>query len=437
MLTKDDNQLITSVGPGTPTGDLFRQYWIPFLLSSELPEPDCAPQRMRLLGEDLIAYRDTSGRVGMVANACPHRGASMFFGRNEEDGLRCVYHGWKFDLSGACTDMPNEPAESNFKHKIRIAAYPCAEVNGVVWTYMGPRRQPPPMPQLSWTLVPEENTCATKITEDCNWLQVLEGDLDTAHADYLHFVAEGAGGPTGGPLPMHEGGRWALDLAPASVDLLFTEFGFTKAARREASNNRYHYRIYQYLAPFYVLLPAGGDGVSYRAAVPMDDTHTMFWNGKYSPTRPMTDDERRRPGTSGYCEYLPFTTDVFGKWRYATTAENNYLLDYEAQRSKKLFSGIPPVKPQDIAMTESMGPINDRTKEHLGTTDAAIIQMRRCVMNAAKALRTGGVIPPGVDHPEVYAVHSATAMLPREVDWIAATREKLVASPGQAVASAY
>ena len=437
MLSKADNDLATQVGPGTPTGELFRQYWMPFLISSELPEPDCAPQRMRLLGEDLIAWRNTDGSVGLMQNACPHRGASMFFGRNEENGLRCVYHGWKFDTTGACIDMPNEPTESNFKHKIKATAYPCVEVNGVVWTYMGPRKQPPPMPHLPWLLVPEENTCHTKITEDCNWLQVLEGDLDTAHADYLHFVAKDAGGPTGGALPQHAGARWALDSMPAAVDLLFTEFGFTKAAKREASDNRYHYRIYQYLQPFFVLLPAGGDGVSYRAAVPMDDEHTMFWNGKYSPTRAMTEDERRRPGTSGYCEYQPFTTGVFGKWRYATTMENNYLRDYAAEKSKKQFSGIPAVKPQDIAMTESMGTINDRTKEHLGTTDAAIIHMRRCVMNAAKALRDRGLTPPGVDQPEAYAVHSATAMLPRDADWIAATREVLKAKAGQGILSAY
>jgi len=425
MLTQADNDLIAQVGPGTPTGNLFRQYWLPFLLGSELPEPDCAPQRMRLLGEDLVAYRTTSGKVGLMQNACPHRGASMFFGRNEEEGLRCVYHGWKFDVAGTCTDMPNEPAESNFKHKIRAAAYPCHEVGGVVWTYMGPRTDPPPFPHLPWTTLPESHQCATKITEDCNWVQVLEGDLDTAHSDFLHFSND------------RRGVRAEPGHKSPTIDIVFTEYGFVKGARRDLADKRIHWRFYQFLMPAFVLLPAAGDGVSYRAAVPMDDHHTMFWNGKYSPTRPMTEDERARPGTGGYCEYLPFTTDVFGKWRFATTMENNYLRDFELERSGKQFSGIPLVKPQDIAMTESMGPIMDRTSEHLGTTDTAIIQMRRCVMGAAKALRDQGATPPGIDTPEVFAVNSGTAVLPNDADWVADTREAMRAAPGRPLLCAY
>ncbi len=425
MLSQSDNELITRVGAGTPAGELFRQYWLPVLLSSELPGPDCEPSRTRILGEDLIAFRDSSGRAALVANACPHRGASMFFGRNEEDGLRCVYHGWKFDVAGNCVDMPNEPAESNFKHKIRLTAYPCHEVSGVIWTYMGSRKTPPPFAQLAWTLVDEAHTVGTKITEDCNWVQVLEGDLDTAHASFLHFRGKPGGVKQ---LLEHEQGPF--------VDLLFTEHGFTKAARREVPDNKYYWRVYQFIMPCFVLLPATGSSVSYRVAVPMDDEHTMFWNGTYSPTRPVTDDERRRPGTTGYCEYLPPSTQALGKWRYATTADNNYLRDFAAERSGELFSGIPPVKPQDIAMTESMGPINDRTKEHLGTTDAAIIQMRRLVLHAAKALRATGTVPTGVDNPEVQAVHSATLMLSRDVDWIAASKDALQAKPGQPLATA-
>ena len=149
MLTKADNEYLTRVGPGTPTGDLLRQYWHPFLYPWEL-EPDGPPLRIRLLGEDLVAYRNTNGQVGLVANNCPHRGASLFFGRNEEAGLRCVYHGWKYDVTGACVDMPNEPPESNFKHKIHISAYPCVEKGGMVWTYMGPLNPAPPLAGLEF-----------------------------------------------------------------------------------------------------------------------------------------------------------------------------------------------------------------------------------------------------------------------------------------------
>ncbi|MEK7214971.1 MAG: Rieske 2Fe-2S domain-containing protein, partial [Chloroflexota bacterium] len=154
MLSKADNELLTRVGPGTAMGDTLRQYWMPALLSTELPDPDGAPLRLRLLGENLVAFRDSSGRVGLVADNCPHRGASLFFGRNEEHGLRCVYHGWKFDLTGACLDMPNEPAESNFKSKVRLTSYPCQERNGLVWAYLGPQAPPPALPALEWNLVP-------------------------------------------------------------------------------------------------------------------------------------------------------------------------------------------------------------------------------------------------------------------------------------------
>ena len=173
MLTSEDNELLCRVGPGTPMGDLMRQYWIPALLSSELPEPDGPPVRVRLLGENLIAFRDTSGKVGLIQNHCPHRGASLFFGRNEEDGLRCVYHGWKFDATGACVDMPSEPAESNFKAKVRARAYPCVERNGVVWAYMGPRPTPPPLPDLEPNMLAAASTpcrrCCASATGSRRW----------------------------------------------------------------------------------------------------------------------------------------------------------------------------------------------------------------------------------------------------------------------------
>src|ERR1044072_8866538 len=155
MLKRSDIDLLTQTGPGTPMGEVFRRFWLPALLPSELPEPDCAPIRLTMVSEKLVAFRDTSGNVGFVAENCPHRGASMFFGRNEEAGLRCVYHGWKFDASGACVDMPNEPPESNFKHKVRLTAYPTRERSGVIWAYLGPREMPPPLPNIEPKLLPD------------------------------------------------------------------------------------------------------------------------------------------------------------------------------------------------------------------------------------------------------------------------------------------
>src|SRR5581483_11277219 len=185
MLSKEDNELVCRVGPGTPGGALLRRYWLPALLVTELPGPDCDPIRVRLLGEDLVAFRDTEGRIGLVGAHCPHRGASLFFGRNEENGLRCVYHGWKFDVTGRCVDMPNEPPESSFKDKIKHTSYPCVEQAGVVWTYMGPPERRPPMLNLEWMRLPAGHRWVSKTYERCNWLQALEGGIDTSHSSFL------------------------------------------------------------------------------------------------------------------------------------------------------------------------------------------------------------------------------------------------------------
>src|SRR5665213_1585771 len=185
MLSREENELLTQTGPGTPMGRLIRRYWLPALFSHQLPAPDGDPVRVRLLGERLVAFRATDGRIGLIAEQCPHRTASLFFARNEECGLRCVYHGWKFDLDGNCVDMPSEPPESNFKHKVRIAAYPCRERGGVVWTYMGPPELMPDFPWLEWAEVPETHRFVTRHLQECNWLQAFEGGFDTSHLTFL------------------------------------------------------------------------------------------------------------------------------------------------------------------------------------------------------------------------------------------------------------
>src|SRR5690242_5112010 len=181
MLSTSENDFLCRVSAGTPMGDLFRHYWLPALRSDELPSPDCPPVRLRLMGENLIAFRTTSGAVGLMQNACPHRGASMFFGRNEEEGLRCVYHGWKFDVNGNCVDMPSEPAESNFKNKVHPLAYPCRERGGIIWTYMGPRSRDnlAELPMLEANM--DEGSKVSTVLRDCNYMQALEGDIDTIH----------------------------------------------------------------------------------------------------------------------------------------------------------------------------------------------------------------------------------------------------------------
>src|SRR5437899_2136879 len=238
MLSAADNELLTRVGPGTAMGNFMRQYWIPAMKSEELPSPDCPPVRIRLLGENMIGYRTSSGAVGLMQNACPHRGASMFFGRNEEEGLRCVYHGWKFDVGGTCIDMPSEPAESNFKDKIRATAYPCQERGGMVWAYLGPRAVPPPLPDLEPSMLPDGDFVVTATQRECNWLQGLEGDIDTSHAAILH---EGAV-PLEAAIPDTFGYYNLADRAPR-YKVLDTDYGTTYGAYKPAGEGQLYWRI--------------------------------------------------------------------------------------------------------------------------------------------------------------------------------------------------
>ena len=430
MLSATDNETLTKVGPGTLMGDLFRQYWLPVLFSNEFADPDGPPVRVRLLGEDLVAFRSTRGEVGLLAEQCPHRGVSLYYGRNEDDGLRCVYHGWKFDVAGQCVDMPSEPAQSNFRDKVRQAAYPCVERNGVVWTYMGPRVEAPAFPEYEFAMVPASHSVSAPITLACNWLQILEGDLDSVHSDFLHstFTEDEI-----------TAGKSLIDptrYVPPSVEVAQADYGLAKGARRAHGDDAYYWRIYQYMLPAVVLLPANQDSIMYRMTVPIDDDHTTFWNGQYAPARPLSDDERERHiRTRAQGGYQTPTADPRSRWRPVANRDNDYLLDREAQATKR-YSGIPPTKLQDVAMTESMGPVMNRTKEHLGTTDAAIIQMRRVILRSANALREFGTVPAGVDNPSVFRVRSATAILPRTTNWLEETQRALRATNDEPVLSA-
>src|SRR4030081_1474189 len=275
MLKREDNELITRVGPGTPMGNLMREYWVPAMLSSELAQADSDPVRVMLLGEQLIGFRDSNGKVGLVANNCPHRGASLFFGRNEGAGLRCVYHGWKFDTSGACIDMPNEPAESDFLTKVKAVAYPCQERGGIVWAYLGPRSSPPSLPDLEPNMLGDERVVVTAIQRDCNWLQGLEGDIDTSHLGFLHLGAVDPEKTKPGTFQHYT----VKDRAPR-YSVVDTEYGAMYGAYRPADEGRLYWRIAQFLFPFYAMIPTGvlGLQVLTRAWVPMDDEHMLFFS---------------------------------------------------------------------------------------------------------------------------------------------------------------
>jgi phthalate 4,5-dioxygenase len=432
MLSKEDNELLCRVGAGTPMGELLRQYWIPALASSELPAPDGPPMRVRLLGEDLIAFRDSNRQVGLLGANCAHRGASLFFGRNEECGLRCVYHGWKYDVSGRCVDMPNEPPESNFKDKVHQKAYPCRERGGMIWTYMGPLAEPPDLPELEFTLVPDEQRYLSKRLQPTNFAQALEGEIDQSHVSFLHSTLEVQ--DDGSPQAKVADIR-SKDRHPR-FEAIDTPIGVQIGARRAAGDDMYYWRITQFLMPFFTLTGPYGENPSRstRAWVPIDDENTMVYILTYHPLRPITDQEieRMRKGTGlhvGADRFLPATSDPLGAWRTKANAANDYFLDYALQRERK-FSGIPEFWAQDAACQESMGTIYDRTQEHLGTSDLGVIRVRQRWIESAKALRDGGVTPPGADDSSIYRVRAAAVLLPEGASWVDDTRQHTVVIPG-------
>ena len=413
MLTRDENETLTRVDQGTPMGGLMRRYWLPTLLSSELPEPDCAPVRVRLLGEQLIAFRDTLGKVGLLSEFCPHRLTSLFFGRNEEGGLRCVYHGWKFDTAGNCLDMMNEPPESDYYTKIKTTAYPVVEMGDLIWAYLGSEDKRPPEPKFEWTQVPPEQRLLTKNWQECNWLQALEGGIDTAHAPILHRrITENTDRPG-----IAVNTNLVKGQAP-KIEVDLTDYGYRYAGVRNLGDDRNVIRAYHYVMPFHQFRPLqfglqGQDPRSLIAGhvwVPMDDENCMVYNWMYNYAgQPLTDADKeeefqlgRGPG-----EMLP-------DFRTKRNKSNDWMIDRQVQKYET-FTGIEGINTQDQAIQESMGPIVDRSGENLANSDMAIVIARRMLLDAASTVADGGD-PPGTGD-SYYNVRAIDAILPSDVDW--------------------
>ena len=399
MTTAAESEILTRVGPGTPLGAMLREYWIPAALSSELVA-DAPPTRLMLLGEALIAFRDTSGRVGVMDHRCAHRCASLFYGRNEENGLRCIYHGWKFDVDGNCLDMANVPAHRRGEAKVRARAYRVAERNGIVWTYMGARETPPPLPCFEASLLPEEDRNLFCVQRECNWLQALEGDIDTSHFSFLHVGAVDFDNAD----PTNLGRFATLDRAP-DYHVADTDWGTMYAAHRPANPGETYWRVAHFMFPFWTIPPDGNfsDHIIARAWVPMDDTHTMFFHCSWKKNTPglrKLKDGTPIPGASIGNVFKPNGTGWFDRWRLKANGANDYLIDRDAQRHGN-YSGMVGIHLQDQAMTESMGPIVDHTREHLSVSDVMIARTRRRILAAARDA-AAGVTPPGVDRPELY-----------------------------------
>ena len=394
-----DSADLTRVGPGTVMGTLMRQYWLPALMSSEL-KADGDPVRLMLLGERLVAFRDSSGRVGVLDHRCPHRCASLFLGRNEQDGIRCVYHGWKFDTQGRCVDMPNVPPQQDFKHKVHAKAYRAVERNGLVWVYLGERAEPPPLPQIEANLMADAEIWC--LQRECNWLQALEGDIDTSHVGFLHV---GMLAPDDLP-DDHPMRPTVLNRAP-EYEVCPTEWGTMYGGYRANDDGRRSWRVAHFMFPFWTQTPNGvfGTRAIARAWVPMDDHHAMLFDitGGVDDGNPAYISKRRNgePLFEKF-RYAPNSSDWFGRWRCADTAANDWGLDRASQRSGHQYTGIANITIQDQAVTESMGPITDHGWEHLGPGDQMITRTRRRLLQAARALRDQATPPPGAEQPGVY-----------------------------------
>ena len=412
MLDHALNDALTRVGPGSPMGETMRRYWLPALLTIEIPEPDCPPVRVALLGESLLAFRDTDGRIGLVQEACAHRRASLYFGRNEECGIRCVYHGWKFDVDGNCVDQMNEPRP--FKEQVKITAYPTTEMGGVIWAYLGPPDKIPAHPEFEFTQVPETHRYMTKVWQECNWLQALEGGIDSSHAPILHrkLYPESKEAGISPDSPFIQG-------AAPDLEVETTDYGYRYFGVRPMGEDQTYVRGYHYVMPFTQLRPSryGKTVVDGHFWVPMDDYNVMVYNWGYSWGPDPLPEVESALGDSG--NNLGADIDVANGFRSIRNRDNNYMLDRELQKTET-FTGIKGINAQDRAIQESMGPIVDRTLEFLGPSDKAIVAARKLLEQAMDTVKDDGE-PLGVA-PTYYNIRAAEDVYAKGENW----REALI-----------
>ena len=402
-MDKDTAERLTRTGPGTPMGNLMRRYWVPALLCSEIAKPDCPPVRVKLLGERLLAFRDSAGRPALVEEFCAHRGASLFLGRNEEGGIRCSYHGWKYDVNGQCVELPSAP---QIAQKVRIKAYPCVERGDVVWAYMGPPEKRPQPPEVEWCLVPPSHRYVSKRIQQCGYLQAMEGGIDTTHASWVHRYELDID-------PMHKqaaANKYIKADRNAVFDIEEVPHGLTIFGRRNGEADSYYWRITQWVFPWYTLIPPfGPHALGAHIWVPIDDENCWAWNINFFPDKPLPEDELRamKEGKGIHCQYVP------GTFVPVANPDNDWLIDRSAQESRQSFSGVEGFAIQDAALQESMGPIQDYSREFLVPTDKAIVMARRRLVRALQDLEKG-IEPPALD-AKTQRVRSASVLLDRTI----------------------
>jgi phenylpropionate dioxygenase-like ring-hydroxylating dioxygenase large terminal subunit len=408
------SQTLTQTGAGTPMGNLMRRYWVPVVMSSEIAEADGPQVRVQIMGEKLLAFRDSDGLPGLISEFCSHRGVSLFFGRNEEKGIRCSYHGVKFDRLGNCVDVPSAP---QMCEKMKIVGYPCIERGGVVWAYMGPAEHRPAEPEVEWCTLPPSHVFVSKRWQRSNYLQAMEGGIDTAHVSYVHSMDVTTD-------PMHRGVK-ALDYIKADGNVVFniekTEFGMTLLGRRMGEPDSYYWRITQWLFPWYTLIPPFGDhALGGHVWVPIDDHNCWAWSINYRPEAPLGEEElhHMHEGRGIHNEY-----EAPGSFIPKANSDNDYLIDRQAQKERRLYSGVAGIAAQDYSLQESMGPIQNHAEEKILPTDRGIVMARRMLYEAAIDLGKGAT-PPALN-ATAQRVRAAGVLLDKAQDPVTWAKEHL------------
>lgn len=413
MLTAEKNELLTRTGADRPMGQLFRFFWQPALLSRELPEPDCPPRRVRILETDMVAFRDTNGRAQLITPVCPHRGANLFFGRVEEGGIRCAYHGWKFDADGNCLDIPTLPDNGQRQkmcEKIKLQTYPTQESGGLIWVYLGPKELMPDMPDFEFLSLPADQVYVSKKYQQSNWAQACEGALDTAHFSALHMplldgkIQFGKDAFVGQSSADEKRLGWIRNDGAPRFSISKHEAGLVIGGARHADEGDTYWRISQFLMPNHGLAPNAfpGEPIHGQCWVPIDDENCWIFNYTWNPDRKLTESEVKR-----YREGASIHAATDDEYRPIRNLSNDFMIDREEQKYRT-YTGIKGVSEQDAAMQESMGPIVDRTKEHLNPSDLGIVQFRRYILDAATALDNEGLLPTAHSHPQNYRLRAGS-----------------------------
>jgi phthalate 4,5-dioxygenase oxygenase subunit len=407
MLSVEENELLTHVTGNAPMGQMMRRYWVPACLSEEVAEPDCTPVRTTILGERLVVFRDTAGTLAVIDERCPHRLASLALGRNEEGGIRCIYHGWKFNASGACVDMPTEPGAFGFRDRMKLASYPTYEAGGMVWTYLGPVDQQPPFPEYDWMKLPRNQFAVMKVGEVANYAQCIEGAIDSSHSWFLH---------QGIIWDWKKRASTSVDTSPR-MEAEDTDYGFRYAAIRVPVQNpdtERYIRVTLFLVPFSAFIPRPLDRDKYahiQIFVPVDDERTIFYGIFFSQDGSPVDEAAVRAD-----HHVVPGVDLDRNWYKLANLDNWFNQDRVAMKNGS-YTGINGFSNQDMALQESMGPIVDRTQEHLGTSDIAIIRMRKRMLEAVQKFQNGEELiglKPGLPYDKI---RSEQLVVPIERPW--------------------